>query len=212
MSLSDRWNDRVVPAVIDVVLGERTTSGWRAKVAGEATGTVLEIGFGSGLNLQHYGPGVERVLVVEPSDLAWARAADRIEQFARPVERVGLDGARLKLSDASVDDVVSSWTMCTIPDLSGALAQIRRVLRPGGRLHFVEHALAPSAGVARVQRRMQPVWGRVSGGCHVDRDIASELARAGLHAPDLKQRYASTMWPARPFGWFVTGRAEVVTA
>ena len=206
------WNERVLPAAIDLVLGERTTSGWRDKVADGAAGTVLEIGFGSGLNLQHYGAAVDRVLAVEPSDLAWSRSADRIEQFARPVERIGLDGARLDLPDASVDTVVSSWTMCTIPDLAGALGEVRRVLRPGGRLHFVEHSLAPTARVANVQRRLQPVWGRVAGGCHLDRDIALELERAGLHAPDLRQRYASALWPARPFGWFVTGRAEVVSA
>lgn len=206
------WNERVLPAAIDLVLGERTTSGWRDKVADGAAGTVLEIGFGSGLNLRHYGPGVERVLAVEPSDAAWSRAAVRLERFDRPVERIGLDGARLDLRDASVDTVVSSWTMCTIPDLAGALGEVRRVLRPGGRLHFVEHSLAPTARVANVQRRLQPVWGRVAGGCHLDRDIALELERAGLHAPDLRQRYASALWPARPFGWFVTGRAEVVSA
>lgn len=207
MMIADHWNERLLPRVIDVVLGERITGGWRAKAVSGVAGQVLELGFGSGLNLEHYGPAVTRVLAVEPSDLAWDRAAERIERFGRPVARVGLDGARVDVPDASVDAVVSTWTMCTIPDLVGALAEVRRVLVPGGRLHFVEHSLSPDRRVRGIQRRVQPVWGRVAGGCHVDRDIPAELAAAGLHAPDLAQRYASRLWPARPFGWFVSGAA-----
>ena len=207
MRIADHWDERVLPRLIDVVLGERVTGGWRAKAVSGASGTVLELGFGSGLNLEHYGPDVARVLAVEPSDLAWNRATERVERFGRPVERVGLDGARVDLPDDSVDAVVSTWTMCTIPDLAGALDEARRVLAPGGRLHFVEHSLSPDRRVRGVQRRVQPVWGRVAGGCHVDRDIPAELETAGLHALDLRQRYASPLWPTRPFGWFVSGSA-----
>lgn len=207
MRITDHWDERVLPRLIDVVLGERVTGGWRAKAVSGASGTVLELGFGSGLNLEHYGPDVTRVLAVEPSDLAWDRATERVERFGRPVERVGLDGARVDLPGDSVDAVVSTWTMCTIPDLAGALDEARRVLAPGGRLHFVEHSLSPDPRVRGVQRRVQPVWGRVAGGCHVDRDIPAEIEAAGLHAPDLRQRYASPLWPTRPFGWFVSGSA-----
>ena len=177
-------------------------------MCGQLTGDVLEIGFGSGSNLPHYGDGVASVLAVEPSDRAWDLAQTRIADFRRPVQRIGLDGAHLDLPDASVDAVVSTWTMCTIPDLTAALAEVRRVLRPGGCLHFVEHSLAPTSRVAGVQRWIQPGWGRVAGGCHLDRDIPTLLSKAGYAVPDLKQRYVSALWPARPFGWFVTGSAR----
>ena len=208
MDTTTRWNERVVPHLVDLALSDRVTGGWRARVAAGVEGDVLELGFGSGTNLSHYGPTVARVLAVEPSDVAWEKASKSIASFGRPVERAGLDGAHLDVPDASVDAVVSTWTMCTIPDLSSALAEVRRVLRPGGRLHFVEHSLAPSDRVARVQRRIQPTWGRLAGGCHLDRDIPAELVAAGFVVPDLRTRYASRLWPARPFGWFVTGAAE----
>lgn len=212
MNISTRWNERIVPRLVDLALSEWVTGGWRERVAAGVAGDVLELGFGSGTNLPHYGSAVDRVLAVEPSDVAWGKASDRITSFGRPVERAGLDGADLDVPDWSVDAVVSTWTMCTIPDLASALAEVRRVLRPGGRLHFVEHSLAPSDRVARVQRRIQPTWGRLAGGCHLDRDIPAELAAAGFVVPDLRTRYASVLWPARPFGWFVTGTAAAQEA
>lgn len=207
MQTATFWNERVLPRLVDKALSDRATSGWRAKTTAGVRGDVLELGFGSGTNLAHYGPGVARVLAVEPADLAWEKASERIAAFGRPVERAGLDGARLEIPDASVDAVVSAWTLCTIPDLQSALAEVRRVLRPGGGLHFVEHSLAPSDRVSRVQRRMQPRWGRLAGGCHLDRDIPAELVSAGMVVPNLRSRYASGFPLARPFGWFVTGTA-----
>lgn len=202
------WNHRALPRLIDVTLSERATGGWRRRACEGVQGDVLEVGFGSGRNLPHYGEGVRRILAVEPEDLAWQRAGDRVAAFGRPVDRIGLDGATLPIADASVDAVVSTWTMCTIPDLVGAVAEMRRVLRPGGQLHFVEHSLAPDDGIARIQRTLQPAWGPVAGGCHLDRDIPQSLADAGFTIPDLRERYASRLWPARPFGWFVTGSAQ----
>lgn len=206
------WERRVVPHLVDLTLGERLTGRWRAGVCGTVHGDVLELGFGSGTNLPHYGDRVDRVLAVEPNDVAWATATSRIDTFGRPVERVGLDGAHLELADGSVDAVVSSWTMCTIPDLDGALDEARRVLRPGGAIHFVEHSLAPTARVSRIQRRLQPVWGPLAGGCHLDRDILTELDGAGFALTDVEARYASRLWPTRFFGWFVTGTATPVTS
>ncbi|MEO6604381.1 MAG: class I SAM-dependent methyltransferase [Aeromicrobium sp.] len=208
MNLSERWDQRILPRLIDVVLGDRFTSGWRERVCRELAGETLEIGFGSGTNLAHCGERVTRVLAVEPSDRAWEIAQNRIVDFGRPVRRIGLDGAHLGLPEASVDAVVSTWTMCTIPDLTAALTEVRRVLRPGGTLHFVEHSLAPTSRVAHVQHTIQPGWGRVAGGCHLDRDVPELLSAAGYSVPDLHQRYASALWPARPFGWFVTGSAQ----
>ena len=195
--------------MVDLALSDRLTGRWRASATAGAAGVVLELGFGSGTNLPHYGPGIDRVLAVEPSDVAWGRATRRIEKFARPVERIGLDGANIDLADHSVDAVVSTWTMCTIPELHGALHQVKRVLKPGAALHFVEHSLTPEHRVARVQARLQPAWGPLAGGCHLDRDIPGEIRSAGLVLETLRQEYASDFWVTRPFGWFVVGRAVV---
>lgn len=207
MKLSCCWDQRVVPRLVDVALSERMTASWRQGVVGTLSGDVLELGFGSGSNLPHYGEEVERVMAVEPSDLAWDRSRHRIEEFGPPVERIGLDGASLDIEDSTVDEVVSTWTMCTIPHLDAALSEVRRVLRPGGGLHFVEHSLAPTPRVASIQRRLQPMWGPLAGGCHLDRDIPLAIQAAGLETSDIRARYASALWPSRPFGWFVTGTA-----
>lgn len=201
------WDEHALPRLVDVALADRTAAGWRTGVCGDLAGEVLEIGFGSGRNLPFYGEEVCRVLAVEPSDLAWQRAAGRIAEFGRPVERLALDAARIPLPDASVDSVVATWVMCTIPDLQSALGEVRRVLRPGGLLHFVEHSLAPGRRTADIQRRLQPFWGPVAGGCHLDRDIPEEIRAAGLDLQSLHAAYVVKGWPVRPFGYFVTGRA-----
>jgi SAM-dependent methyltransferase len=208
MSILQWWDERALPRLVDVVLTERTAGRWRERACSGVAGDVLEVGFGSGRNLPHFGADVTRVYAVEPADLAWRRAAERVRDFGRPVERVSLDAATLPLPDASVDAVVSTWTMCTIPDLSAALAEMRRVLRPGGEVHFVEHSLAPHDGVARLQRGLQPFWGPLSGGCHIDRDLPTELDRAGLDIDGMRTAYVMKTWPARPWSWFVTGRAS----
>ena len=199
------WDERVVPRVVDLTCSGPLADGWRARTCGPVVGQVLELGFGSGRNLEHYGEGVTRVLAVEPSDLAWEMSADRRAAFGRPVERIGLDGASIDIPDDSVDAVVSTWTLCTIPDLGSALAETARVLRPGGALHLVEHSLSPSPRMARAQRRMQPLWGRVAGGCHLDRNIPAELTAAGFDLPDLRARDAAGL--PTPWSWFVTVQA-----
>lgn len=193
--------------VVDLVLNDRIVGPWRASVCAEVSGRVLEIGFGSGRNLGFLGEPVTEVLAVDPSDAAWNLASGRIRQFARPVNRVGTSAELVPLPDASVDAVLSTWTMCSVADLEGALAEVRRVLRPGGALHFVEHSLDPSPRIARLQRTIQPAWGRVSGGCHVDRDLPVILAKAGWRIEDATSGYAAR-GPARPFAWFVTGKAR----
>jgi SAM-dependent methyltransferase len=200
------WDEQVLPRLVDVALTDATAGSWRTTVCGGATGEVLDVGFGSGRNLAYYPAAVTEVLAVEPADLAWKRARGRVAASPVPVRRVGLDGARLPLPDGSVDTVVSTWTMCTIPDLEGFLTEARRVLRPGGSLRFVEHSLAPTGLVPAVQRRIQPVWGAVAGGCHVDRDIAGRLRDAGF-AVDLTHQGYVQGGPAKPWAWFVTGSA-----
>ncbi|WP_299575926.1 class I SAM-dependent methyltransferase [uncultured Williamsia sp.] len=149
----------------------------RAQVCRGLQGVVLEVGFGTGPNIPFYPPTLTRVLAVEPSSGARGLAADRIATSPVPVEFVGLDGARIDLSDASVDCVLSTWTLCTIPDVDAAVAEMHRVLRPGGAVHFVEHGVSPRPSTARWQRRIEPVWGAVAGGCHLTRD-APDLLRA----------------------------------
>lgn len=200
------WDEQVVPRITDRGLNDATAGSWRTTVCGGATGEVLEIGFGSGRNLAYYPAGVTRVLAVEPAELSWQRAQARVTASGMPVERVGLDGAALPVPDASVDTVVSTWTMCTVPLVGQALTEARRVLRPGGTLRFVEHSLASDDGTARWQRRIQPYWGPVAGGCHIDRDIAGLVADAGF-AVDLSYAGFIGGGPGKPWLWFVTGTA-----
>lgn len=208
----------LLPAAVDVVLSEPLVGSWRRHLTAGLSGRVLEFGFGSGPNLPHYPPSVSEVLAIEPRDDAWSRAVDRMRAASAPsgmtqatlvrVERIGLDAASVPLPDASVDFVVSSWTLCTIPDLDDALAEARRVLRPGGALRFVEHTRSPSATVARWQDRIQPFWGPVAGGCHTNRDIVSRLADAGFEVSDLLERdLGRWFFPVKPWAWFVSGTA-----
>jgi ubiquinone/menaquinone biosynthesis C-methylase UbiE len=185
--------------MVDVALSEPVSRRWREMVAGRAEGRVLEVGFGSGHNLEHYTDAVTEVLAVEPIDLAWHRAAHRVEAFDRPVRRVGLDGAELPVADASVDTVVSTWTMCTIPHIDAAVREMRRVLRPGGRVLYVEHVLSPNDRARSIQRGMQPVWGPLAGGCHLDRDIDALLETGGFTITPLTPRPASDRFELVPF-------------
>ena len=174
------WEERILPRLVDVALSDALARKWRTLVVEPAAGVVLEVGFASGKNLPFYPAAVTEVLAVEPADLAWERAAQRIEDFDRPVRRIGLDGASLPLPDDSADMVISTWTMCTIPHLQEAIGEFRRVLRPGGTVRFVEHVAAVHPGARRIQSRVQPLWGAVAGGCHLDRDIVGELEAGGF--------------------------------
>lgn len=209
MGIQSFYDERVLPRMIELTCSQRATGKWRAQVCAPLGGEVLEVGFGSGSNLQHYPDAVSTVLAVEPSDLAWDRSARARAGFGRPVERIGLDGASLALPDASVDAVVSSYTMCTIGDLSSALAEFERVLRPGGALHFVEHSLSPEAPVAARQRRWQPRWEKIAGGCHLDRDIPALVAGSGFALDDLEAFAMPGPAILKPFGWMTVGRASV---
>lgn len=204
------WEDRILPRVIEVTCSDRATGKWRHQALTPVAGDVLEVGFGSGTNLLHYTPAVTSVLAVEPSDLAWRRSEKARSRSTVRVERIGLDGAAIGVPDASVDAVVSTFTMCTIPDLTSALAEFQRVLRPGGSVHFVEHSLSPDADVARKQQRMQPRWGRLAGGCHLTRDIPTLIAGSGLEAVELDALYMPGPGFMRPFGWLTVGRAVPV--
>jgi SAM-dependent methyltransferase len=184
------WNDQVVPRLVDLALGTGEVHSLRERVCRGLTGDVLEIGFGSGLNLEHLPSTVERVAAVEPSDVAWEIARRKhVATAAVPVVRAGLDGEALGLGDESVDTALSTFTLCTIPHVETALQQVHRVLRPGGAFHFLEHGLAPDRRVVRWQRRLAPVQYHLFGGCHLDRPISELVAGSGLEIDALETFY-----------------------
>lgn len=174
------YERQVLPRAIEVLLGNRAMADLRRRAMVGLHGTVVEVGFGSGPNVPLYPEAVERVFAVDPALVGRQLAADRLAASPVPVEFIGLDGQSLPLDDAVADTALSTWTLCTIPDAHQALLEVRRVLKPGGRLHFLEHGLADDPKVARRQHRLTPVQRRVAGGCHLDRDIAALVRGAGL--------------------------------
>lgn len=178
------YRDRVLPHVIDAVCGSESTAEQRAKVVPLVSGRVLEVGMGSGRNLPFYDrDSVEAVWGIEPSDGMRRKAADAVEAAAAQGLRVELLDAgceEIPLDDDSIDAVVFTYTLCSIDDWRAALGEVRRVLRPGGRLVFSEHGLAPDAPVAMWQHRLNPVWKRVAGGCNLDRPITDCFEEAGF--------------------------------
>ena len=181
------YEEQVLPRVIDVVLGGAPYRPVRSRVATPLEGEVLEVGFGSGRNVPYYPAAVTRVRAVDPAIVGRKLAAKRVSASSVPVEYVGLDGQELPLDDAAVDHVLTTWTLCTIPDVDAALAEIRRVLRPGGALHFLEHGRSDDPKVARRQDRFTPIQRRVAGGCHVNRRIDDLVARSGLEITELER-------------------------
>lgn len=153
----------------------------RVRLLGSAAGVVVEVGAGDGANFRHYPPGVSRVVAVEPESRLRARASERAAQAALPVEVVDGVADRLPVPDGSADTVVCCLVLCSVPDQAAALAEARRVLRPGGRLLFMEHVAAPHPRGARVQRAVDRVfWPRLFGGCHTSRDTVGAIRAAGL--------------------------------
>src|SRR5918994_3494348 len=174
------YSEHVLPRIVDVACNMKVARPQRSRVCEGLAGEVVEIGFGSGLNVPYYPPAVTQVAAVEPADVGWKLASKRLAATTIPVQRSGLDGQSLPFPDDSFDAALSTWTMCTIPDLDSALAELRRVLKPGGTLHFVEHGLAPDDGVQRWQHRLEPVQKRVFGGCHLTRPVVDLVSGAGF--------------------------------
>ena len=197
--------EHVLPRVVALGMGGRSFQAQRRQALGGLTGRVLELGFGAGHNLPHYGEGVSEVLALEPAQVNRKLAARRIANAPIPVEWVGLEGESIPLEDDSVDAVVSTWTLCTIPDLQRALAEVRRVLAPGRELTFLEHGLSPDSRVARWQQRLNPLQKLCFGGCHLNRAIDRELESAGFELEELETFY---MDGPKPMSWMYRGRGR----
>ncbi len=183
------YNDHLLPRIVDVACDMEAAREQRQRVCEDLTGDVVEIGFGSGLNVPFYPATVSRVDAVEPADVGWKLAAKRLKESSVPVHRSGLDGASLPFPDDRFDSALSTWTMCTIPDIQAALRELRRVLKPGGTLHFVEHGLAPDEGVQRWQHRLNPVQNRLFGGCNLNRPIVDLIRAAGFEIAQVDRYY-----------------------
>ena len=183
------YRDEVLPRITNVLLANSEFRKIRQRVATGLSGQVLEVGFGSGLNVPFYPSGVERVLAVEPATAGRKLAAKRVAASMVPVEYVGLDGASLPLESESVDHVLITWTMCTIPDVETALGEMNRVLRPGGQMHFVEHGRSPDPKVARRQDQLNPVQRWWAGGCNLNRPIDRLVTDSGFEATVLENFY-----------------------
>jgi SAM-dependent methyltransferase len=201
------YEKHILPRVVEVTCGPGELHKRRAVLCRGLSGRVLELGFGSGLNVQHYPAAVDEVHAVEPNDLAWRLAGPRIEDSAVRVVRSGLDGQRVDEPDGSFDHVLVTFALCTIPDPAAALAEARRVLRPGGRLHFLEHGAAPDESVRRWQRRLEPVQRRLGGGCHLTRDPTALAAEAGLWVEEVEQGYLPGPSVSKPFAYLYQGTA-----
>jgi ubiquinone/menaquinone biosynthesis C-methylase UbiE len=189
--MSDSWYDRhILPYVIDLACGIKPVRRQRQKIVPHAHGRVLEIGIGTGLNLAHYDKArVSSLTGVDPALQMHRLARKRMADAGLAVELVGVSAEGLPLDDASFDTVVMTYTLCSIADPVPAVREMRRVLKPGGKLLFCEHGRAPEEGVRRWQRRLNPVWGRIGGGCHLDRDIPALLREGGFALPGLQTLY-----------------------
>lgn len=204
MSVVQFYERRILPPLLDFAMRNREVTRYRAQVVPGARGTTLEIGAGSGLNLRFYGAGVERLIAVDPSEELMRRARGRARAAPYPIEFLVRGAEELPLPGASVDTVVITFTLCTIADPLRALREARRVLRPGGELLFAEHGLAPDEGVRRWQRRLNPLWRRVAGGCNLDRRIDELIASAGFRLAGIETGYAKG---PRPMSYIYAGRA-----
>ncbi|WP_414982167.1 class I SAM-dependent methyltransferase [Congregibacter sp.] len=184
------YDRHVLPHFINCACGSKPIMKQREKIVPRATGTVLEIGIGTGLNLPYYDPDkVDRLIGLDPSEASWELAQSRAKGIGFPIEFIGLPGEQIPLAESSVDTIVMTFSLCTIPDPMAALEGMARVLRPGGILHYAEHGRAPDEDVRRWQNRLNRLWGAIAGGCHLNRDIPALLQEGGFHSDDQESMY-----------------------
>ncbi len=199
------YNDRVLPRLLNLAMRDKGLEAYRCRLVPAAEGRVLEVGIGSGLNLPFYGPGVTEVVGLDPSAPLRRMAGEQAARSGMGIRVLEGSAEAIPLEDAGFDTVLTTWTLCSIPDAGAGLAEIRRVLKPAGHLLFVEHGSAPDAGVARWQDRLTPLWKPIAGGCHLNRPIEAMIRRAGFELADLRVGY---MAGPRPFTFMYEGRAS----
>jgi ubiquinone/menaquinone biosynthesis C-methylase UbiE len=198
----DRW---ILPPILDLVMRQNQLEKYRRETVSPASGRVLEIGVGSGLNFPFYGKQVETVIGIDPSPRLLAIARRRADAAGVHAGFLLGSATAIPLADATIDTVVMTWTLCSVPDPLVALRETRRILKPGGRLLFVEHGLSPEPGIERWQLRLTPVWRHVAGGCHLDRKVDDLIRSAGFNMIELRTEYANG---PRPMTYMFVGRAN----
>ena len=184
------YQDRILPHLIHLAMRSRYLVPYRERIISEAEGRVLEIGIGSGLNLPFYTPQAREILGLEPSPRLVAMAQRTARKSPRPVNFIEGSAEAIPLDAGTIDTVVTTWTLCSIPQAIQALGEMRRVLKPGGQLLFIEHGLAPEANVRKWQHRLTPVWKRIGGGCHLNRPIRTLIESAGFGIARIETGYA----------------------
>ena len=200
------YAEKVLPRLQDKVMSRKDHREVRARICVGLSGEVLEVGFGTGLNVPFYPAEVTRLFAVEPSRVCLQLAEERIARSNTPFELAGLTGERLDFPSETFDAVLSTWTLCTIPALAAALEELLRVLKPGSSFHFVEHGHAPDVKIARWQRRIEPLHKKLAGGCHLTRHIPEHIQRAGFRIEQLKSYYLEGV--PKPYGYTFEGIAS----
>ena len=199
------YQEQIVPLLINLAMRQKNLAAYRGRVVPTAEGRVLEIGIGSGFNLPFYSSNVQQVIGLDPSPKLLGMARRARGSDSRPLELIEASAEKIPLEDASIDTVVTTWTLCSIPDAAGALAEMRRVLKPGGRLLFVEHGRSPDPNVILWQNRLTPVWKCLGGGCHLNRAIGALIEGAGFQF----DRYETGYMPGpKPMAFMYEGAAR----
>jgi ubiquinone/menaquinone biosynthesis C-methylase UbiE len=198
------YNDHILPHVINLAMRNRELLSYRQRIVPSAYGRVLEIGIGSGLNLPLYGPAVDEILGLDPSARLLRMAQATANRSNIPVTFMNGSAQAIPIDAGSIDALVTTWTLCSIPDVGAALQEMRRVLKPDGQFLFVEHGLAPEESVRKWQNRLTPLWKRVGGGCHLNRPIRALIEDAGFRIIRLDTAYANG---PRPLAFFYEGCA-----
>jgi ubiquinone/menaquinone biosynthesis C-methylase UbiE len=179
----------VLPKLIDKACSQPPMQALRERYVSRATGRVLEIGIGSGLNLEHYSDSVSAITGLDPAAELTVMARQRAASASAPVDLLQVSGEEIPADDATYDTLVCTWTLCSIPNVYRALQEMHRVLKPGGSFYFVEHGLAPDSEVQGWQRRIEPLWKKIGGGCHLTRKADQLIADAGFLVPELDNGY-----------------------
>ena len=185
------YQERMLPWLIDLAMRQSRLAPYRSRIVRAATGRVLEIGIGSGLNLPFYSQGITQVLGLDPSRKLLEMTRDAARRSSVPLEVIEGSAENIPLDDRSIDTVVTTWTLCSIQDPRRALAEMRRVLKPGGQLPFVEHGRAPEPRVQWWQDHLTPGWKHLSGGCHLNRPIGELIQNMGFRIERLHTGYMS---------------------